>query len=149
MILCLKEKWNIRRVSRGPATRPIGTRFHEAICYEEMKSRGNQEVSVVRKNVSLVVILCCPRGLWTLRFTAYLTQTWICFIGLQTWRFWPSISSIVRFLVFLHVFVWNYYTLGFSRLIFNGLRVSSKYLMRGKKRKLPCMFRLQRHCWVV
>lgn len=101
-----------------------------------MKSRGNQEVSVVRKNVSLVVILCCPQGLWTLRFTAYLTQTWICFIGLQTWRFWPSISSIVRFLVFLHVFVWNYYTLGFSRLIFNGLRVSSKYLMRGKKKKI-------------
>lgn len=148
MILCLKEKWNIRRVSRGPATRPIGTRFHEAVM-KKMKSLGNQEVSVVRKNVSLVVILYCPQGLWTLRFTAYLTQTWICFIGLQTWRFWPSISSIVRFLVFLHVFVWNYYTLGFSRLIFNGLRVSSKYLMRGKKRKMPCMFRLQRHCWVV
>lgn len=99
-----------------------------------MKSRGNQEVSVVRKNVSLVVILCCPQGLWTLRFTAYLTQTWICFIGLQTWRFWPSISSIVRFLVFLHVFVWNYYTLGFSRLNFNGLSFFKISYERGKKK---------------
>lgn len=107
---------------------------------KKTKSRGNQEVPLVRKNVSLVVILCCPQGLRNMRFTAYLTQTWICFIGLQTCRFWPSISSIVRFLVFLHVFVWNYYTLGVSRLIFNELRDSSKYLMRGKKENCQACF---------
>lgn len=35
MILCLKEKWNIRWVSRGLVIWLIGMRFYEVICYEE------------------------------------------------------------------------------------------------------------------
>ena len=54
------------------------------------------------------------------RFTAALTQTWIIFIGLHhcNFRIWPSITRTISRSIFLHVFVCNFSTLGFSRLIF-------------------------------